>query len=233
MSNWLTLHPVKHRVSIAGHVALGFRDPTSTSLTALTQRVPQAVVEITTAPERFQQQVRLQAVQYGRQWENMQRRCDRTLTADDGSFYFADLPPGEYTLRAIPPWSKTRYLPAIATVEVTDATSVAWQEMIVATTGVIGKVTSTATELQAGNGNHAIYLAQIQVVGGQEAVYSERDGTYQLLGLEAPDEGERSLTLSASAPGYLPYRNDDPNDDPIPIRRGFVHVVDIALTKPQ
>jgi hypothetical protein len=81
----------KNRVAIAGQV----RDA-ETKLA-----IPGASVEITKMPERFKNWLDLHALQYGKSWEKMVKRRDKTLTAVDGCFCFINLPDGEYTLLTI------------------------------------------------------------------------------------------------------------------------------------
>jgi Carboxypeptidase regulatory-like domain len=107
MSSWMKLESTRsHQVAIAGQV--------SDKETGLT--IGNAIVEITAMPEKFQTKRSLQALQYGSEWETLSKRCDRTTTANDGFFYFIDLPPGEYTLTAFLPGAATRYKLAQTTV---------------------------------------------------------------------------------------------------------------------
>ncbi len=68
-----------------------------------------AMVEIIEMPEKFNDILSLKALQYGSQWEKISDRPDRKITASDGSFYFVNLPPGEYKLKASLLGSGTRY----------------------------------------------------------------------------------------------------------------------------
>ena len=74
----------------------------SGQITAVTngKGIPEATVEITAGPTQFTQKARIQAKQHGTQWKKMSHRYDRTETANDGYFFFLDLPEGDYTLTA-------------------------------------------------------------------------------------------------------------------------------------
>jgi Ni,Fe-hydrogenase III component G len=64
------------------------------------QIISGAMVEIIEMPEEFQKQLKLKELQYDSQWRKMSVRPDRQVTKNDGYFYFVNLPPGEYTLKA-------------------------------------------------------------------------------------------------------------------------------------
>lgn len=81
----------KNRVAIAGRVI-----DAETKLA-----IPGVLVKITQMPEKFKNWLDLHALQYGKSWEKMVKRPDKTLTAVDGCFCFINLPDGEYTLLTI------------------------------------------------------------------------------------------------------------------------------------
>ncbi|MEG4166565.1 MULTISPECIES: carboxypeptidase regulatory-like domain-containing protein [unclassified Microcoleus] len=81
----------KNRVAIAGQV-----------IDAETEvAIPGVLVEITQMPEKFKNWLDLHALQYGKSWEKIVKRPDKTLTAVDGCFCLINLPDGEYTLLTI------------------------------------------------------------------------------------------------------------------------------------
>lgn len=78
----------RNRVAIAGQV----RDA-ETKLA-----IPGVLVEIANMPDSFKNWLNLHALQYGKSWQNMVKRLDRTITAIDGCFCFTNLPNGDYEL---------------------------------------------------------------------------------------------------------------------------------------
>jgi hypothetical protein len=200
----MSITPVAHRVAIAGRVAIGFRSAKTDQWTLLPQRLRQAIVELTGTPPGFQRQMALKALSYGSTWEKLPRRPDRAQTAEDGSFYFLDLPAGSYTLRATWPQGHAYLEVAEATVTLAeDNDQPTFIELVLATTGVVGQV--TAQSETTANGAGPIALAQVQVVESGAQVLSDRSGTFQLLDLEAPPSSAsaRSIQLKIAAAGYV------------------------------
>ncbi|MFB2971826.1 carboxypeptidase-like regulatory domain-containing protein [Aerosakkonema sp. BLCC-F183] len=78
----------KNRLAIAGQVI-----DADTKLA-----IPGVLVKISQMPDKFKNWLDLHALQYGKNWEKMQQRPDRTLTGIDGYFYFINLPDGDYEL---------------------------------------------------------------------------------------------------------------------------------------
>ena len=58
-----------------------------------------AHVEILAGPEAFQTIVEVERQRYGLRWPALTRRADRTVTRQDGSYFFINLPNGKYALR--------------------------------------------------------------------------------------------------------------------------------------
>ncbi|MEG4345111.1 carboxypeptidase regulatory-like domain-containing protein [Microcoleus sp. A003_D6] len=71
--------------------------------------IPVVSVEITQMPNKFKNWLDLQALPYGKSWEKMVKRPDKTLTAIDGCFCFINLPDGKYTLSVSFPGVRTSY----------------------------------------------------------------------------------------------------------------------------
>lgn len=94
MSDWET---DRRQIAIAGQVTSAESG----------RAVPDACVQITAAPERFATRVRVQAKLAGSQ------PLDRTTSRGDGSFYFLDLPDGDYMLTAWMPGRLPAYDPVV------------------------------------------------------------------------------------------------------------------------
>ncbi|HEY9857981.1 MAG TPA: hypothetical protein V6D16_00635 [Candidatus Obscuribacterales bacterium] len=216
--------PIHHRVAIHGRVAIGFKLEGEEKWTLLPQLSRQVQVEIIAAPASFQRQLSLKSLSYGQNWDALSDRPDRTHTAADGSFYFIDLPLGQYTLKATCPRQSTRLQGAEAVVEISDGQKPEWKELILATTGIVGQV---KTKLSNSDEFVPVRQTQIQVVNGSEQTRCDRDGKFQLLNLEAPENPSiRKLRLQISAPGYDTYTQD------VDLLRGAVHSFpNIQLTK--
>lgn len=104
---WMSIPLPIHRVAISGRVELGFQD--NETWTLLPQQAKQIRVELIEAPDSFKRKMQLKALSHGDAWETLARRPDRTQTAEDGSFYFLDLPAGEYQLQATVPKGLTNW----------------------------------------------------------------------------------------------------------------------------
>jgi Carboxypeptidase regulatory-like domain len=193
MPKWTTVErKLTHQVAIAGQV--------SDKETGLT--IGNAIVEITAMPEKFKLKRSLQALQYGSAWDGLTKRCDRTVTAADGFFYFIDLPPGSYTLTAFLPGAATRYKPAKNTVtfppqqKTSSSPKFALANLILSPSGIRGKVTDM--------NNVAIGKVDVKILGSGESTVTTDNGGYQIVGLEAPkEEGvKRQVKVVFSAKGY-------------------------------
>jgi hypothetical protein len=88
VKNWGEWEIVRRQVAIGGRVVDGQNNP-----------VAGARVKITAKAGKFKVQAESGA------WENLQERPDATVSRVDGTYFFLDLPQGQYTLSAIDPRS--------------------------------------------------------------------------------------------------------------------------------
>ena len=192
-------HP---QVAIAGRVLDGKTD----------KPISGAIVEIKEMPKKFETILSLKKLQYGAQWEKMSDRVDRKITASDGAFYFVDLPEGDYRLKASLPSGGTRYREKEQPVHVSSAienvipttpkdivkeiipTSIT--KIVLEPTGIEGTISDVNPPKKA------IVGAKVQIEGSRENTFSNQDGKYSLLALDASPSGQRTVNLIVSATGY-------------------------------
>lgn len=177
MSGW---EIVRHAVAITGRVIDG----------QTARPIGGAQVAITNGPAVFMTWLAARAKQYGAQWPSMKERPDLTRAAADGHFHFMDLPDGQYTLTVSLPGVVTRYGTAQKLVTVSrDA-----QGHIIIATAEIALPPTTLKGQIAGQGNNPVAMAEVRVKGSGERGFSNDQGQYVLVALEA---GERTVRVSA------------------------------------
>jgi hypothetical protein len=227
----LKINPIRHQVAIAGRVAIGYRLTGETEWTLLPQRLAQVQVEIIDAPPIFQKQSELKALGT----TTFRKYSTYAQTTEDGSFYFLDLPEGEYTLKAT--WSHgykaSRSVEGKTTI--TAADTPAWLNLIFPTTGIVGQVTQLTTQpvdddLTANYQPLPVAQAHIQIKGSNHQTWSDRNGEFEFLYLESlspgTDDESLSITLEITADGYQAQTLDAQT-----IQRGIVHRQEIQLAK--
>ena len=169
---------LSHQVAIAGRVT---NAQTKAAL-------PNALVEITAAPPEFN--------------IDNQFAVKEVKTSPDGHFHFLDLPNGNYTLVASLPNAGSRY--GTATGEVTVSRNakgrivMASVDIPIPATTLQGEVKDTEAE--------AVVMAQVKVQGSSEQTFSNSQGEYILIGLEATSQQEptsqQERTILVKASGY-------------------------------
>lgn len=170
-------HIVQRRVALAGWVTDG---ETGKSIEG-------ASVAITAMPAAFERVLR-----YASKTEPL----DRTQTREDGSFFFVDLPDGEYTCNISAPRTGRRY----AASQVTATVSRDHQGNLKMTT-VKAALQPTTIKGKVTGSNHktGVVLAQVRVKGSGEQTYTDAQGKFVLVGIEP---GTRTVQIFAQ--GYNP-----------------------------
>jgi hypothetical protein len=206
VNDWVT---VCHAVAISGRVT-DFQTGKAIGGARIT-------IETETAPLEFTNWLTLRAKQYGDRWEQIDERPDRTRTAGDGHFHFMDLPDGDYTLKAELPGSGSRYGTAQKSVVVTRNADgiMAVVDIRLPPTTIKGEITD--------KDNEKVLMAEVRIKGSGERVFSDADGRYLLTGLEASEEQERTLQVSAQGYQQVPPKNV------LLDQAGVEKVVDFAL----
>jgi len=182
--------------------------------------LPGALVTITGASAAFQKKLAAKAMQYGALWDGMVERNDRTRSRKDGSFYFLDLPDGDYKLQASLPNMGRRYgvLEESATVsrDAAGKIKLAFIDLSLQPTMLEGKITGAGQKT-------GVVMAEVRVKGSGERTFSDAKGRYVLVALEP---GER--TVLAVAQGYRPAQQKVALKMP-----GAAETVNFALTRAQ
>ncbi len=167
MTAWMTLTTKRRQVAIAGRV-----------IEAVTkQAIAGAIIQIEQSPDKFQQRLKLKALQVG---DRPIEHLDQSVSAIDGCFYFLDLPAGDYRLTASLPGTGTRY-ETVTTAPLTVSKNAKGNmeteivEITLPTTALTGTV--------MGDGK-PVSMARIQIEGSSISTFSNADGTYLLTGLE-------------------------------------------------
>lgn len=188
MTTWMKFETVRRQVAIAGQV----KD-------AVTQQViAGALVKFIAMPEALETKVTFLTQLYG---DDLKQRPDQTQTATDGTFHFVDLPSGTYTVEASLPAAGTRYnkIEAEVTVNAPNANSDSSTDTVqiialnLPPTALSGSVKDSS--------NHPIAMAKIQVKGLGEYTFSNKDGEYQLIGLEISGTNHQ-YQLKVTAPTF-------------------------------
>jgi hypothetical protein len=192
MDNMMTLSLTTHRVAIHGRVAFGYT--LDDEKVEISSPVSQALVEISEYPEGlFKRKLNLlKSLSDSQKWESLSNRPDRTLTAIDGSFYFTDLPLGNYILRAFYPSQKFYLQTDEVTIAVVKNQKPNWINLILKVSGIAGQVLD--------NKNSPVAYAQVKFKGSHEYTLCDRDGKFLLLYPKPPPSSPVQLFISA--PSY-------------------------------
>lgn len=199
---------IRHTVAIAGKVVDGV------SKAPLVHALVQIVVA--TSPPAFQALVR--GCEADPTWARRMVRIDRTVTGNDGLFYFLDLPPGNYELSVTAPQLGTRYGLAttsalsVAAQPLEQPVMVAWTEIALPPTQIHGVV----THIGAGE---PIIGANVHICGDTQVMQTMSDGTYRLSGLR---KGHPMVEVLAAH--FAPVRRQ------VELEAGQDQQVDIQLT---
>lgn len=159
------------------------------------QIIQGALVSIIDAPSKFQEWLLRKQEEYGRKWDTMQERPDRTLTAFDGIFRFIDLMEGSYTLEVSMPGYVTRYgttqFDAEITMDANGKINMVSSDIALSPTTVKGRITQLIDSQQ-----EPVMMAEVRVIGSNEHAYSDEDGQYRIIALEASDKRKRRLRVT-------------------------------------
>jgi hypothetical protein len=143
----------------------------------------------------------------------------KTRTSEDGFFYFLDLPQGFYTLDISAPGSGSRYgsvrVPNVAVQQDAAGRPIFDPKAQVAMTPtrVAGQV------LRSGN-DEPIKGATVKILGSQEKTFTDKDGKYDLSGLQAG-----TPNVQASAAGYATAARK------VTLTAGLETIADFSLAK--
>lgn len=177
-----------------------------------------AVVEIIKMPAKFERILQLKELQAGDQWGRMKERGDRRITQTDGTFFFTDLPVGEYTIRAAIPRSTTRYKAVERTYQVVqnDASELqtATGDLAILPTGLQGKILAN---------QKAVPFAKIKLVGGAESTITDTTGAYRFTGLEASGSGTTQILFQISSPDHSTQQQS------VVLQQGVMTDIDFSL----
>jgi len=182
MSAWMKLDGISRQVAIAGIVR-----------NAQTRQGMAGVrVQITGMPAALQAKIDFLAQLYGANWK---QRPDRTQTRPDGYFYFLDLPDGDYTLSADWLEAGTRY----GSAELPDVKVPQDSEGPIKNKDIlkIDLPPTSLTGIITDEKDQAIVMAKVQLEGSGEYTYSDSNGNYSLIGLEASDQ-RRKVNVNAN-----------------------------------
>jgi len=187
MTDWQT---ARHVVAVFGRVVdATTKKPVAGAVVAIAEEKPGG----------FARKLQLASMQYGNRWGTMTERPDRTITRNDGQFYFMDLPDGKYKLSVAQPSAGRRYGRVEQTVQVPHDGKKSQDakkkrvgvELALPSTAVKGKI--------AGPGQkNGVAMAEVRVKGSGEKTFSDVQGQYLLTGLEP---GMRTVTVIAQGYG--------------------------------
>ncbi|OKH18104.1 collagen binding domain-containing protein [[Limnothrix rosea] IAM M-220] len=196
------------QVAIAGKVLLA---ETGESLAG-------ARVEMIEMPSKLQRILQLKAMQVGKKWDTLPERIDRQFTRGDGSFFFTDLPLGDYVLQASVPDGGDRYQAVTRAFQVKQQQQQTGINFATATgnfeilpTGLKGQI--------LGNGQ-AIAYAKIRAVEDNAETLSDVDGKFRFVGLSA----------STQPSVFQISRTDHPSQRrSVMLQRGVMTTIDFVL----
>jgi hypothetical protein len=145
-------------------------------------------------PVVFEQKLAMSSLMYGKRWNILQQRPDKTRSREGGLFYFLDLPDGTYNLSASIPSYGNRYgtvqQSAVVSRSKKGDVKIGFVNLTLPPTAVSGKITGPGHKT-------AVVLAEVRVKGSGERTFSNEEGQYTLAGIEP---GKRVLLVSAQ--GY-------------------------------
>jgi CarboxypepD_reg-like domain/Carboxypeptidase regulatory-like domain len=179
------LDTIRHQAALAGVVTVA-----ATGLPLAGARV-----ELTSGPPAFLDGLAVRAALAGPLWDALALRPDRTRTAADGRFRFIDLLDGLYTIAASVPGGGSRFSVTGAQVTVARDSNgtivMATAVLAVPTTSLSGTITDTSTPAKP------LVMAEVRLKGSGERTYTDGQGKYLLVALEA---GNRTVVVAA--PGH-------------------------------
>ena len=164
---------ISHQVAISGKV-------TNTQTQAALE---DALVEITVAPPTFDNKFSVKEVK----------------TSLDGHFHFLDLPNGNYTLVASLPNTGSHYSRYGEATKTVTVSRNAEGRIVMASVDLAIPATTLKGEVKDTEGE-AVVMAKVKIQGTSEKTFSDSQGEYILVGLEATSEQERTILVTAS--GY-------------------------------
>lgn len=194
------------QVAIAGKVLLAETD----------QPLAKVKVEIIAMPTKLERILQLKAMQLGQAWEVVPERIDRKLTRNDGSFYFVDLPTGNYTLRASVVNGGTSYQSVTQAFEVKQTEG---STDLDTATGTL-KILPTGLKGQISANGKAIAYAKIRAIESNAATLSDVDGNFRFVGLPATTQ---PTIFQISSTDHAPQRRS------VQLQQGVMTTIDFVL----
>lgn len=170
-------------------------------------RLGGALVEIVSGPPAYEALRAHQAAALAAGTRLRRPRCDRTYSQADGIYYFTDLPPGDYMLRAGAPQHGTRYGTAAteAPLQVLPRPDPGAGQPVgtfaVGTFDAWLPVTGLRGVVRRQDTGDPIFMAQVRLRGEPQLLRTDVDGRYALRRLPA---GRHVFEVSAA--GFAPVQ---------------------------